>query len=231
MLKSHKIFVFLGNQTIGEEYLGLIQSEKGKRKIPSATRRWIFVFLQVFGAFWSEKILQKAQKLIANSGLEAEKKSRLEKLIGFLRKFTEGFNRIHLALFYVFGNFYHFGKRLTGVRYFTLRSESSNEILKYFRYLGYFTIVQSFLAAGIFIWSQTFSDFEKKKSAENSISSNFSWRNSANFKCLLCFEFGRPLASTFCGHVFCWNCLQETQSCPICRFSVAPNRIVPLMNF
>jgi peroxin-10 len=211
--------------------LGLIQTEKRKLGVPSAIRSWLFVFFQVFGAYWSEKVLQKVQKGVINSQIASEDKSRLEKLISFLRTACEGLNRIHLALFYTFGTYYHLGKRLTGVKYLSIRSESSQEILKYFRYLGYFTVIQTFIAAGIWIWSLTALDSKSKETSEKILSSSFSWQNSRNFKCLICLEFGRPLASTFCGHVFCWNCLQGIQSCPICRSSVAPNQIVPLMNF
>lgn len=88
----------IGNQTIGEEYLGLIQTQKGKQSVPSAFRRWLFVCLQVFGAYWCEKVLLKAQKALAHSEIPSEEKSRLEKLISFTRSFIQGFNRIHLAL-------------------------------------------------------------------------------------------------------------------------------------
>lgn len=54
-------------------------------------------------------------------------------------------------------------------------------------------------------------------------------------KCSLCWDERKNTACTPCGHLFCWHCilqwLQTKYECPLCRESVQPSRIVPLLNY
>ncbi|KAG8925880.1 peroxisome biogenesis factor 10 [Tulasnella sp. 417] len=56
----------------------------------------------------------------------------------------------------------------------------------------------------------------------------------AERKCPLCLEERTGSTSTECGHVFCWSCIvgwgREKAECPLCRQSLALNKLVPLYN-
>lgn len=56
----------------------------------------------------------------------------------------------------------------------------------------------------------------------------------AGRKCPLCLEERTGSTSTECGHVFCWGCIvgwgREKAECPLCRQSLALNKLVPLYN-
>ncbi|RMZ91245.1 hypothetical protein DV736_g1543, partial [Chaetothyriales sp. CBS 134916] len=51
-------------------------------------------------------------------------------------------------------------------------------------------------------------------------------------KCTLCLEPFKDLSVTTCGHVFCWECVQdwikEKAECPLCRQAVLSQKILPL---
>lgn len=53
--------------------------------------------------------------------------------------------------------------------------------------------------------------------------------------CVLCSDMRKSTSVTPCGHLFCWDCIQECLSyqanCPVCREFIRPSRIVRLQNY
>ena len=51
-------------------------------------------------------------------------------------------------------------------------------------------------------------------------------------KCTLCLEESKDPSVTTCGHVFCWNCINEwiveKPECPLCRQSILAQHVLPL---
>ena len=51
-------------------------------------------------------------------------------------------------------------------------------------------------------------------------------------KCTLCLEESKDPSVTTCGHVFCWNCINEwiaeKPECPLCRQSIQAQHVLPL---
>ncbi len=51
-------------------------------------------------------------------------------------------------------------------------------------------------------------------------------------KCTLCLEPFKDPSVTTCGHVFCWECVQdwvkEKAECPLCRQAIKPEKVLPL---
>jgi len=52
--------------------------------------------------------------------------------------------------------------------------------------------------------------------------------------CLLCMDRIQNISCTFCGHIFCWDCiikyLQINNSCPFCRKICLPQNVIRLRN-
>lgn len=53
--------------------------------------------------------------------------------------------------------------------------------------------------------------------------------------CVLCSENRKNTSAASCGHLFCWNCIQDCllhqPCCPICRDFIKPSRVVCLQNY
>eukprot|EP00923_Selenidium_pygospionis_P027092 GHVN01048658.1.p1 GENE.GHVN01048658.1~~GHVN01048658.1.p1 ORF type:complete len:287 (-),score=22.91 GHVN01048658.1:45-905(-) len=54
-------------------------------------------------------------------------------------------------------------------------------------------------------------------------------------KCPLCYNICEDPASTPCGHVFCWGCVEQwcstTPVCPFCRTPCNPQQVLPVYNY
>ena len=54
------------------------------------------------------------------------------------------------------------------------------------------------------------------------------------FDCNICLETASEPVVTLCGHIYCWGCIykwlevQEGPQCPICKASIARERMVPI---
>uniref|UniRef100_A0A914V6G6 RING-type E3 ubiquitin transferase n=1 Tax=Plectus sambesii TaxID=2011161 RepID=A0A914V6G6_9BILA len=236
-----------GLQTLGEEYLSLVQvSDIGRRVVPSFGRRLLFVLLHVFGPYLSERALKSLESRLTLEGtvfgVEPNPIARqsLTSLFRWLSRHSTTLSRLHLALFYIFGVYYHLSKRLTGIRYVSLRPQTSVNALRLFRILGYLTIGQVCVGVGLWLTDQILDAQKKSTLLKTSPQSNVeeapqrrSLTNRA-FQCSVCLETAKAPACTPCGHLFCWDCVIEqaalSGTCPHCRATVAPSRVVPLFN-
>ncbi|XP_064077709.1 LOW QUALITY PROTEIN: peroxisome biogenesis factor 10-like [Macrobrachium nipponense] len=107
-------------QTLGEEYTGIIQVDRNRRRLPSKFERTVMVILQCFGP----RILQIGLKKFENSVrvgcfstyLRPELKTFILQQIPTLQYSLTLVHRIHLAIFYFSSDFYHISKRMTGIK-------------------------------------------------------------------------------------------------------------------
>lgn len=137
----------LGYQTLGEEYVNIVQVDSTKKRVPSFLRRAIFVSLHTVVPYYIEKGLQHlehelqieddgARTLQSNPALglssrtlirnwiqkqvreltEKQKKTILQ-VVYILKQSIPLLHRLHLAVFYIHGTFYHLSKRIAGIRY------------------------------------------------------------------------------------------------------------------
>ncbi|KAJ8314047.1 hypothetical protein KUTeg_008608 [Tegillarca granosa] len=109
----------IGYQTIGEEYVNIIQKLLD----------------------WLERKLKSPYL----TSLPVETKEFLLKCIPVLRQSVTFLYRCHLAIFYLKGIFYHIAKRVTGVQYIRYElnpSKGDNSLQQSFRILGYLSVIQ-----------------------------------------------------------------------------------------
>ncbi|XP_027298960.1 peroxisome biogenesis factor 10 isoform X2 [Anas platyrhynchos] len=136
-----------GYQTLGEEYVNIVQVDSTKKRVPSFLRRAAFISLHTVVPYYLEKGLlhlehelqleaDGARTLQSNPALgfssrtlirnwiqrqvreltEQQKKTALQ-IVYVLKQFIPLLHRLHLAVFYIHGTFYHLSKRIAGIRY------------------------------------------------------------------------------------------------------------------
>lgn len=142
-----------GVQTIGEEYLGLIQMDgDNPRAVASDLRRYMFILFEVF----QDSILSKLFGLLAKYGKQLHDQNHLhpalykmtQELPYMTNTFTEFLKAFNIAIFYLFGTPYHqISKAVTDIRYRSLRPQSNLEARKLYKLLGFASLIRLLLVA------------------------------------------------------------------------------------
>lgn len=214
----------MGNQTLGEEYTGIVQVNLDDCKVPSLSARILAALLECLGEQLFLKLLERLQVSINNPQNELTPSA-----VKFLNIFLTKLRAIvpllilaHRGLFYLFGRYYSLGKRLSGVDYAKVYGRRPTDGISWgLKFLGIATIAQFLLRL-----------FQKDNRLEDD-SEVTNVALSTSVCCQLCLE-KMPNTTTPCGHLFCWTCLAEwlrtKPRCPLCREHVSPSRIVYLMN-
>ncbi|XP_012215269.2 peroxisome assembly protein 10-B-like [Linepithema humile] len=220
-------FIFtsgMGNQTLGEEYTGIVQANLEARKVPTLTVRVLAAILECFGEKMLLKLLGRLQVHVNHPHSELTPRATvfLNILLSKLRTMIPIIVLFHKGIFYIYGRYYSLGKRIAGLDYAKVYGRRPVDTISWgLRLLGVATLVQCLLRT----WqsSQMQDDTITDVSNGKYISHN----------CRLCLEAPATTA-TLCGHLFCWNCLSEwlrvKPQCPFCREYVPPSRIIHVMN-
>lgn len=133
-----------GYQTLGEEYVDVIQVDPSKRRIPSRTRRLTLVLFHTFVPYaldkllvcleheleaeewdsqrdtalsWSPMLYVKAWIQRVVRMLNSQQRKSLKPVVFAVQQGITILHRVHVALFYISGAFYHLAKRTSGVSY------------------------------------------------------------------------------------------------------------------
>lgn len=223
-------------QTIGEEYVHLLQVDSTKRQLPSKLRRTCMIFFQVVGPYLINKSLK-----------DIEKNSKSPEFVSGLRSVLKFIHQFHLAWFYLNGGHYHVSKRLTNINYVIIRDWLRfNAEQHVFRILGVLIAAQLLLECTVTAksWWPVMKHLDVRKfwtfdfyrtDTEKTVSRSSSVNVPSLEKCPLCLDRRDHTTCTQCGHLFCWKCIiswmQTNSHCPICREALHPSTVVPLNNY
>lgn len=171
-LAYYGLTTFSGYQTLGEEYVNIIQVDPTKRRIPSRTRRAFLVLFHTFVPYLLDKLLvcleneleageesqgdggrrrttpsQWSPRAWLRKAVEMLSESQRKACVPAVFALQQGLtilHRFHVALFYITGSFYHLAKRAAGVSYLRVRGVSGDEgtVRKAYRLLGVVSVVQ-----------------------------------------------------------------------------------------
>ncbi|KAK9293460.1 hypothetical protein QLX08_011603 [Tetragonisca angustula] len=215
----------MGNQTLGEEYTGIVQANLNAQKVPSIYARLLAVILECLGEKGLIRLLKKLELSVNHpySKLTPAAVTFLNSFITKMYTMIPIFILMHKGLFYMFGRYYSLGKRIAHIDYAKVYGQRPTDTISWgLRLLGIATFAQCMLK----IWQTNHSE----KCSDKYLTID---ERQSMLMCQLCLE-NVPTTTTPCGHLFCWFCLTDwlnTKSqCPLCREHVIPSRIVHVMN-
>ncbi|XP_030180565.1 peroxisome biogenesis factor 10 isoform X2 [Lynx canadensis] len=146
-----------GYQTLGEEYVGIVQVDPSQSRVPSRLRRGVLVALHTVLPYLLDRASTHLEhELQADAAgarpsqgspaadrrgrpgarlwvqrhvaaLTEQQKRVLLRAVLVLRQGLACLQRLHVAWFYIHGAFYHLAKRLTGVTYLRVRSPPAED--------------------------------------------------------------------------------------------------------
>ncbi|CAF2523738.1 unnamed protein product [Rotaria sp. Silwood2] len=257
---THRLSEFLyyltttlsNRQTIGEEYVCLIQYDPIKKRIPSTIRRLFMIFFRIFGDLVSKYILTSLIiRPIAEEFFHPKLSLETIELISrFLMTFIE---RAHKIFFYLTGYYYNISKILTRIRYLIYTRSTADSILIQTKFNHTMKLLSLCLCIQHIIESYTLLKqialsinqhrhqlnliAEEEKQKQTKIISEDITSSTDYVRCPLCYELAISNVALVpeCGHVFCWQCIHtwvaENQTCPLCKTTTMQSRIVHLINY
>lgn len=241
-------------QTIGEEYVCLIQYDSNTKKIPSLIRRILMICFRIFGDLITKSILKSyiIQPIVEDYFHPKLSLQTIELISRFLITFII---RTHKIFFYLSGYSYNISKTLTRIRYliYTRSTSDSQSIQSKLNFtmkllslcLCFQHIIECYLLLKQIALSITqhrqqlnlIAEEEKDKNEKKIISEDDSISSTNYVRCPLCYEFAISNVALVpeCGHVFCWQCIHtwvaDNQTCPLCKTNTSQSRIVHLINY
>ncbi|KFO76649.1 Peroxisome biogenesis factor 10, partial [Cuculus canorus] len=260
-----------GYQTLGEEYVNIVQVDPTKKRVPSFLRRAVFISLHTVVPYFLEKGLlhlehelqTEADESRASSSpvlglsrrtlirnwiqkqvreLTEQQKKVVLQTVYVLKQCIPLIHRLHLAVFYIRGTFYHLSKRLAGITYLRFGGAQGDDqsIQTSYKFLGIISLFHLLLTIGVQMYSfkqrhrarQEWKLHRNLAHQKNTTTEKTTGRHSC---CTLCLEERRHTTATPCGHLFCWECIMEwcntRTECPLCREKFHPQKLIYLRHY
>ncbi|CAJ0579006.1 unnamed protein product, partial [Mesorhabditis spiculigera] len=126
-------------QTVGDEYLHLIQSDSDLKYIPSPGSKLIFMISHVLIPLcWSyyQQFIRSASRPVSTF------RTVLRGAGHAYSQLASTLDRTHLAIFYIFGAYYTLSRRWAGIRFLSTSPQTDTQILKLYRIFGFVTLAQ-----------------------------------------------------------------------------------------
>jgi peroxin-10 len=158
-----------GLQTLGEEYVRIVQIEGDRLKVPSVKRRVFMVMMEAAGPLLLESLFKYANRLIDEthlsswpmdmvingSGIDGNiLREKVSSLIPLFKETLSITQKAHLVLFYFLGSHYELSKRLTGINYTALRAWTNGSGSdSTYKVLGFITLSQLVISILVKYWS------------------------------------------------------------------------------
>jgi peroxin-10 len=239
-------------QTIGEEYVCLVQYDSNKKQIPSLFRRFSMIFFRIFGDLISKYLLSSylVRPIVEDYFHPKLSTQTIELISRFLLTFIE---RTHKIFFYLTGSYYNLSKTITRIRYLIYTRTTSDsmsiesKINHTMKLLSLCLCIQHIIESYTLLKQIALSITqhrhqlnviaEVEKDKEKKIISDDSTSSTDYVRCPLCYELAISNVALIpeCGHVFCWECIHtwviENQTCPLCKTNTMQSRIVHLINY
>ncbi|VDK60268.1 unnamed protein product [Anisakis simplex] len=228
-----------GVQTLGEEYLALLQvsSSGGKVAVSSLYKRFVFVFLNIFAPILLEILLRKLDQHINQIDtnkffgvpLRGNQKARqtFTKIFDWIRlKGIPSAYRLHIAIFYLYGSYYSLSKRFSGISYLSLRPQTNLQASRLLKFIAYLTVLQFSIAVVSWIYENFFCqllEHDKRVDIDSENDSELielgeseqSTSELTRFSCGICQSTHYPSCLP-CGHLYCWYCIiQHAHECSL----------------
>ncbi|PIK45125.1 hypothetical protein BSL78_18014 [Apostichopus japonicus] len=216
-----------GLQTLGEEYVNILQVDHTRRAVPSLQRRTFLVFTHVVFPYLLDKFLSRlSYRLGANLSvpvLPLDWRERLKTTLPLIRHLLLLAHRTHMAFFYLSGVFYHIAKRSSAVQYLMVRRGLSRGSLNpSFRLLGIISLIQLALSVSwqLYQWKKVNGENE-----ERPVSESFGRVSRCFVTMFTLFEQEKRYDCYPCGHLFCcialWNGVLQNRNvlCAVNLFS------------
>ncbi len=222
-------------QTMGQEYYNLILFNRNTRKLPVFLNRFFLIIIKVVLPYLNLKLLKHFDGNI--------KKKFFLCLLQISLFYAK---KINLIRFY-FGNssFASLENRCTNISLLSINPNISPNQKNIYLTFGILEVLTLFLnltneLKSIYKLKQNLQiDIEQNKKIENENENQL--KTTTKSKCPLCLEFASFPTLTYCGHIFCWNCINkyvinytnrsETAKCPTCRVLIEQNKLIYMFNY
>lgn len=225
-------------QTLGEEYTGIIQIDQRTANLPSKLSQLFAIIVEFAGESFFLKILKLyEQKIENNEELLPEVRRSILQFINIIRILVPYVKALHRGLFYLNSGHFQIAKRLTGINYVLVRFWlNEHHSLKGYKFLGVATILQVLFSLYGKIKEKNAVRFEQvPQVGVTRTAVKVQHKSEGTKKCVLCLEIRTNLASTSCGHLFCWTCILELLGfkgeCPLCREPLEGTPMIFLQNY